>query len=436
MSIHAWVIGLVLAGQVNSANDRYPISGGRQSAAANQTDGRANPTSLVPLIDSPRQGDQSPAESIRQGSGSADPYAAQNQPGVGGQRSYPLGNSSLPSRQGVSPPPPLSGFQVPPDSPSGNSLSGQPTGGVKPAAMMREMLTPPRDSRLSGQSVPLVEVVSGVTSRVEQSQRVEAYWDLCSSVADYYLGLREQEELRRLQSMAGGTAWQQAEAELSMRMDTSLRAARASQLRLAGWLGRGTGNLPLPADSPHCGSYHSRYQEIFAGRPSPEAEVLAELLPLRYAELKDATAAVTRAEEWLNTVARNQAAEGTGTLRALEFVALRRRAFVQIARDYNRRIARYTELASPGEIGAERLIGMLIKTENASTATRPATPSATGRQSSNAAEMPPRTFANDQGWEPAGSRVDTGRRDEAIQPASGVSQQPPRRERSLLVSPR
>jgi hypothetical protein len=301
--------------------------------------------------------------------------------------------------------------------------------------MMRDMLTPRRDSQLSGEAVPLVEVVSGAPSRLEQTERVEAYWDLCSSVADYYLGLREQEELRRLRSLApgGGTAWQQVEAELAVRMDTSLRAARASQLRLADWLGRGTLRLPLPADLPHCGSYHSRYDEIFAGRPSAEAQELAALLPLRYAELKDAAAAVTRAEEWLNTVAR-ESADGTGTLRALEFLALRRRAFVQIARDYNRRIARYTELASPGEIGAERLIGMLIKTENASTATRPGT--ATSRQSRNAADMPPRTFADGEGWEPVGNHEGAAKRDDAIQPTSGESTQGPRRERSLLVSPR
>jgi hypothetical protein len=302
--------------------------------------------------------------------------------------------------------------------------------------MMRDMLTPPRGSQLSGEAVPLVEVVSGAASRSEQTQRVEAYWDLCSSVTDYYLGLREQEELRRLRSVVqqGGAAWQQAEEQMAVRMDTSLRAARACQLRIAGWLGGGAGSLPLPADAPHCGSYHSRYEEIFASRPSTEAQELAALLPLRYAELKDAAAQVTRAEEFLAAVARNDKPDGMGTLRALEFLALRRRAFVQIARDYNRRIARYTELAMPGEIGAERLIGMLIKTEHTSTATRPG--SATGRQSSNAAGAPPRTFADGQDWEPAGNRADGAQRDEAVRPTSGTSPQGPRQERSLLVSPR
>jgi hypothetical protein len=434
MSIHMLVIGLVLGGQVNSGNDRYPISGSRQTEATSQSDSRASSPNLVPLIQSQTEGTRAPAESNRQDSGGSDPYAAQNQSGVGRQRSYPLGNSVSPPPGGITAPPPFKGVQGQSNSALEESSAGQPASSLNPGAMMRAMLTPPRDSQLAGEPVPLVDVVSGAASRLEQSQRVESYWDLCSSVADYYLGLGEQQEVRRLQSMApaGGAEWQQAEAELGVRMNTSLRAARASQMRLAGWLGRGT--LPLPADPPHCGSYHSRYQEIFVGRPSQEAEELAQLLPLRYAELQEAAAAVTRAEQSFNTVARDETGDGTSMLRALNFLALRRRAFVQIARDYNQRIARYAELASPGEIGAERLIGMLIKTENTSTATRPG--SATGRQSSNAADRPPRTFADGQGWEPAGNRAGAVQRDEAIQPTSGEFRQPPRRERSLLVSPR
>jgi hypothetical protein len=307
--------------------------------------------------------------------------------------------------------------------------------------MMRAMLTPPRDSQLSGSPVRLLDVVAGAKSRLEQTQRVDAYWDLCSSVADYYLALREQAELEQLRATLPRVSplWEQAESELIIRLGTSQRAAVTSQMRLAGWLGRGT--LPLPYDLPHCGSYHTRYEEIFAGRPSAEAQELAALLPLRYTELKDAASAVTRAEEWIKTVARGDS-DGSGTLTALEFLALRRRAFVQIARDYNRRIARYTELASPGEIGAERLVGMLIKLESSSTATRPASPGAQpGRQSRNSSSIPPQTFAEGQGWAPVDRvRPITRTRDDSVVPAGGSSrqepQQQPRRERSLLVSPR
>ena len=61
-----------------------------------------------------------------------------------------------------------------------------------------------------------MDVVAGAAAAAEQTQRVDAYWDMCSSVADYYLGLREQDELRKLRIYVQrvGPTWQQAEAEL------------------------------------------------------------------------------------------------------------------------------------------------------------------------------------------------------------------------------
>jgi len=145
--------------------------------------------------------------------------------------------------------------------------------------MMRAMLTPPSGARLSGQPVKLVDVIRTGGSRADQLQRVETYWDLCSSVADYYLGLREQDELQKLRASVSkvGPTWQQAESELGVRIGTSQRAAVASQYRLASMMGRGGGDsLPLPADLPHCGDYYARFSQVFAGRQSAEAQQLSE----------------------------------------------------------------------------------------------------------------------------------------------------------------
>jgi hypothetical protein len=282
----------------------------------------------------------------------------------------------------------------------------------------------------------LAEVVAGGQSRSDQSQRIEAYWDLCSSVADYYLGVREQQELQRLRTLLpqAGAAFQLAEKDLAVRVNTSQTAAMASQYRLASLLGRGEDYLPLPGDFPHCGNYQSHYEQIFAGRRMAEAQELSALLPLRYAELKSAAAAVARSEEWLASVenVRRADSDGTGSIRALELLALHRRAFVQIARDYNRRIARYVELATPGEIGSERLIGRLILRSDAATATRPGT-APLNRQSS-ASASPPSTYV--EGWTQANdTRAISSTRDEAVTPASAESAGVPREERSLLVKP-
>ncbi len=437
MTAYALWIVLMLGSQVGAANDTYPILGSQQSGTTNAAAGTASGAAVTPMV-APPPAASTPPVSVEPQRGSGDPYGPQGQVGDSERGSLLPGGSNPPPPASGASPPPFSDLLGQPESSDSVAAPTSPATRLKPSAMMRAMLTAPRNAQLSGNSVTLIEVVAGAPSRAEQAQRVDAYWDLCSSVADYYLGLREQEELRRMESIAPptGGAWQQAESELAVRIGTAQRAARASQLRLASSLGRGADNLPLPADMPHCGSYHSRFDEIFAGRLafSAEAQELAALLPLRYAELKGAATAVTRAEEWLGIVARNDKGDGSGTLRALELWALRRRAFVQIARDYNRRIARYAELAAPGEISAERLIGMLIKSEHTSTATRSSSPAAPGDWQSSAAGTPLRTFVDDAGWEPASEeRSVGGTRDDAVQPASGQSQQAPRQERSLLV---
>jgi hypothetical protein len=295
---------------------------------------------------------------------------------------------------------------------------------LKPSELMRAILAPPGTARLTGHEVSLGEVVAGAASRGVQSLRIDVYWDLSACVADYYLGLREQDELRRLKALvpSAGAAWQNAEAELGIRIGTAQRAAVASQHRLASLVGADeTSELPLPSDLPHCGDYYTRYDQVFAGRSSKEAQHLSDLLPLRFEELKAAAAAVARAEERLDTVTarRTASTDGTGSLRAHELLALRRRAFVEVARDYNQRIARYTELATPGPIDAEQLVGMLIIRQS---------PDATTQ---SASEPVTQTFS--EGWSAVDDRPRTGLRDEGVQPASAESRQTRRPERSLLV---
>jgi hypothetical protein len=301
------------------------------------------------------------------------------------------------------------------------------------------MLAAPGNSQLTGSRLALADVVATASSRSDQTERVESYWDLCSSVADYYLGLREQEELRGMRSQLPrvGPAYEQAEKELVVRVGTSQTAAVASQYRLASLIGS-AGTLPLPADTPHCADYYTHYERIFAGRPSAEAQELATLLPLRFDELRDAAAAVTRAEDWLETTAtRSDTTDGVDTLRALELLALRRRAFVQIARDYNRRIARYTELSSPGDVGAVRLVSMLIKPAGSSTATRSSAPAPPLNRQSRAAPSLPQTFV-EPGWLPSSENEEGATNlDDSIQQASRLLEvdEPPREEKSLLVNP-
>ncbi|MGI9456901.1 MAG: hypothetical protein ACR2NU_10085 [Aeoliella sp.] len=264
--------------------------------------------------------------------------------------------------------------------------------------LMKATLTAKTGSQLAGSPIRLADVVQTARSRQDQSQRINAYWDLCSSVADYYLSLHEQAEIERLAARSPQltTPLRAAILKLKTRRDTSLTAARATQYRLGALMQSDPGSLPLPNDMPHCGTYRTRYSETFSGRSSREAAELDELLPLRHAELVDAALAVKASEEWFGQIVSRagdaQAAEGV--VRALELLALNRRAFVQISRDYNRRITRYTELARPGQVGSQRLVAMLIKTnQRRATATRDSRSGLLPGRSSQS--IPPETFRED-----------------------------------------
>ena len=262
---------------------------------------------------------------------------------------------------------------------------------AEPTELIKAILTRPSDSQLTGTPIGLSEVMQSADSRAEQSERIEAYWDLCSATADYYLGLIEQRELAHLerQQPAMGAALRQADTELRARVATAQRSARAAQLRLASLMGRSlTSELPLPKDTPHCGEYITRYEDRFGKSNAPEAAELHALLPLRRAEIEAEAQAVARSEQWVHTVASSGAIDNTGILRALELLALHRRAFVQLTRDYNRKITRYTELATPGRLATGRLVAMLIRTADApAVAQRTAEPS----RSVPRGEVPPAT---------------------------------------------
>lgn len=224
MSVSVLVLSLALTGQV-ALDDRY----GSPPATSTPT------TPASPFNETPRRKASPPP---------AFEPPAETTPGISVQdHQNPV---AAPARPG--------NLTVPPTSPI-ETTRPTPQNDVKPAAMMRSMVTVPASSRLTGQPIRLAGAVVGTSSRLEQSQRIEAYWDLSSSVADYCLGVREQDELQRLRAGMSnvGPAWQQAETEMGLRISASERAAKASQYRLASLIGRDGGSLPLPADLPHCG---------------------------------------------------------------------------------------------------------------------------------------------------------------------------------------
>lgn len=372
------------------SGDRYaapPTSGGRSPYASEATQGDRQ--SLFDGLDS-RAGNQGggggqslpsatpPSQSLP----AAPPRT--NAPQAGTAQSQPAAPASPPST-------------YPANSPYAAS---PPATNTDPSArtvdyaesLIKASLTQPASSQLVGDRVYLRDVVNAAGSRSGQSEAIDAYWDLCSATADYYLSLHEQNELGRLAGRSGQTqALREALTKLNTRRDTALIAARATQMRLAAIMGRDNAR-PLPGDMPLCAMYHTRYSQNFGEAGPQEAAELNRLLPLRHAELLAAAANVAEAEDLIEQYIGQQGISEMQKVKGLELLALSRRAFVQICRDYNKRIARYTELARPGQLRAERLVSMLIKSDG-NVASRPAV-QPTSRDRSGV--QPPPTFRDDE----------------------------------------
>ncbi len=191
------VLVFVLAGQLSQLNDRYS-GAGQSPPPANNAPANAPDSSVIPILESPPAETSLPSNSQPAGT-VRDPYGSNAAPpGSGSSRSTLFDGAG--SSRATSPPP---GYGSLPASNSTTAPAAPATtaSGPKPSALMRAMLTPPSGARLPGQPLTLTDVVAGGQTRSEQALRVEAYWDLCSSVADYYLGVREQQELQRLRTI-------------------------------------------------------------------------------------------------------------------------------------------------------------------------------------------------------------------------------------------
>ncbi|TWT42955.1 hypothetical protein [Botrimarina hoheduenensis] len=256
---------------------------------------------------------------------------------------------------------------LPPGSVANADLPRQPaidnTREAATYAMLSKMMRAHPSSRLAGTPTALATLLVNSGDRQQQGIVTDAYWQLTASAIDYYLSLHEADEVNRLERSVPtySTALGEVRQALQTRIETSLKSARAAQLRLE-QLAPGV-SRPLPQDVPFCGPYATRYEQIFTGGAPEEARLLAELLPLRLGELEESGASVAKYEAWVKQVeeASSRSRDGTGIIRSLELLALSRRAFVQLARDYNQKINRYAQLATPGEVDTGRLVAMLIR---------------------------------------------------------------------------
>lgn len=376
------LVGIVFTAQVaGTAGDRYAQSvlpPGSESPAAASTpfaDAPSEPTTqqpFAPSADNPLRVSPSPPNQPA----SSPPFATTNPPASTSRASTPRASAA----------------------PATNASPARLTKVQKPADLLKNLLTPAEQQKLQGTPFSLADAVQGTQSRLQQSQRVALYWDLSKAVSDYYLTVREELDLQSQRNglLQADREWDDAQSGAKARRNTALSAVKVAQLRLQKACGRAGGAaLPVPSDLPHCGAYQSKYDKIFQGRTSREAEQLSNLLPLRHRQLTQLSAETTDALNWHSRVSQQRAAQDGATLllKAYEQLALQRRAFVSAAYQYNAEIARYTELAVPQDVAPVRLVAMLIQTD--AKWQEGAIRRASAVESGGSGSYPPRTFGGD-----------------------------------------
>lgn len=236
---------------------------------------------------------------------------------------------------------------------------------VKPADLWASLAALPVKDQLPGLPLSLASAVHGATTRSGQTDHITAYWELAAALADYSLAVRESVELETLRQGVArpSIAWDEARLAQAARIATAKAEAEAAQYRMQRIAGKIGAQLPLLADSPHAGAYETRYEENFAGRDSAEALLLTELLPKLHQELRSEATAIAADSQVLQSVSqqRDPQSDGIALLRTYDLLSLRRREFIRAVIDYNIQIARYSELATPGQVGTNRLVAMLIE---------------------------------------------------------------------------
>ncbi len=236
-------------------------------------------------------------------------------------------------------------------------------------ALLDSLVRHSSSSQLNGSPLALGDALAGATTRAMQSQRVELYWELSTAVMQYHLALRELSELSALQQsiLQAEPAWDDVRETFHANSQTKLQAARALQYQLLNEMGGAAdAALPLPSDLPLCGAYQTRYEDLFGGQYVPEAAALDQLIKGEYSSLRWQAGSVASARQWLDAVSRQRSSQSDGSdlLQAYHSFASARRLFLHGLNQYNNHIVRYTELATPRQVGTQRLVAMLIKTDS------------------------------------------------------------------------
>jgi hypothetical protein len=275
---------------------------------------------------------------------------------------------------------PTSGNRPAGDGPDASSAANA----MAAADLLSHALEAPKEAALPGTPISLLQAIGPLGSnRGGQLAVTHAYWKLSAAQADYNWAIEEADELDKVS--AGSAAVERTEmatahASTQARVLEAKLSAVTAQQELADLLGMSPSNpLPLAADAPLVGAYRTYFEAIYAGRlPPPRMRLIDRTLPLRREAIETHVATVQAAASAVHTADEAHAKSQTDIYNLLYCEAelsRQRRSFLVAVRDYNLDIAEYALTVAEPNVPVERVIGMLIRVKQPTTAPSSTAPS-------------------------------------------------------------
>jgi hypothetical protein len=253
---------------------------------------------------------------------------------------------------------PAANFQAPRVHPS--SPAGQ---------VLESALRPPTQGELSGQPLPLTQLLSRIGAREGRKAAVLSYWRLCMAVAQYHFSV---DEVLRLQRMPQPTdAYDQkqfaaVQSSAQARVTAHRLEAIRAQREVARFASEAAAALPLAADRPFVGAYQTHYQVLREHGAAPlQLALIDQTLPVQQQLITDLAVAVQSADELVEVAAdryQQQQLALADVLGAFTSLREQRLGFLAAVESYNASIAEYALTVNLPASSGDRLVGMLIET--------------------------------------------------------------------------
>jgi len=225
---------------------------------------------------------------------------------------------------------------------------------------------------IEGNAVTLLECVQRAVTSGQQASTVNAYWELCAAIGHYQ---QTDHELVVLSGVAPQFEIEQSQIRAAQRSIEARRASArvdllAAQEKLAELAQLPNETLPLPADRPFVGKYHTRLTTMHAGRAVPrQLRTVDRALPhqLKLIEQRaEAVDAHTRLSRDLAGLYQQGQVPLTTFLSATRDLSNEQTEFLQAVIRYNLEIATYSQAVVGHRLPAESLVSTLIRQPAAS----------------------------------------------------------------------